>query len=124
MNGMTVPEPFLLKHAVRDGRHTLALCGELDIVSAGELKDVLLEVSRDGTSGVTLDLSGLTFMDSTGLYMVLFAQELTQRHGCDFSVIPGTPQIQRVFALTGLLDVLPFQMDEPDLGSPTTELNA
>jgi anti-sigma B factor antagonist len=117
MDGLTAPGPFELRDAVCDGRHTLALYGELDIVSAGELKDMLLEISRDGTSGVTLDLSGLTFMDSTGLYMVLFAQELTRRHGCDFSLIPGSPQIQRVFELTSLLGVLPFQMDEVDAGA-------
>jgi anti-anti-sigma factor len=101
VNGLTVREPFELKDSVCDGRHTLALYGELDIVSAGELKDVLVEVTRDGT--------GLTFMDSTGLYMVLFARELAARQGCGFSLIPGSPKIQRVFELTALLDVLPFQ---------------
>jgi anti-sigma B factor antagonist len=113
MNG-SPPVPFEVHDAVCGGRHTLSLHGELDIYSAGELKAMLLEVVRDGTSGVTLDLSGLTFMDSTGLYMVLFGRELTERHGCDFSLIPGSPKIQHVFELTALLDVLPFQTDEVD----------
>jgi anti-sigma B factor antagonist len=123
MNGLTLGEPFELKDAVCDGRHTLALYGELDIVSAGELKDVLVEVTRDGTGSLILDLSGLTFMDSTGLYMVLFARELTERNGCDFSLIPGSPKIQRVFEVTALLDVLPFQSDDAH-GVAGTELRA
>ena len=80
---------FKVQDVVRDGRHTLVLSGELDIVSAGELTDVLLEVTRPGTIAVTLDLRGLTFIDSTGIYMVLFAQELSARHGWELSLIPG-----------------------------------
>jgi anti-anti-sigma factor len=84
----------------------------LDIFSAGELKAKLLEVPLYGTRGITLDLRRLTFMDSTGLYMVLFAHELSERHGWDFSLIPGPAKIQRVFELTALLDLLPFQTEE------------
>ncbi len=112
MNMMPPPEPFEVQDAVRDGRHTLVLSGELDIASAAELKAMLLELARDGTTGITLDLRGLTFMDSTGLFMVLFAKELSDRHGYDLSLIPGPPKIQRVFELTALLDVLPFQTDD------------
>jgi anti-sigma B factor antagonist len=118
-----VLEPFEVHHAVRDGRHTLVLRGELDIVSAGDLKDMLIEISRAGTVGLTLNLSELTFMDSTGLYMVLFAQELSALQGWDLSLIPGSPRIQHVFDVTGLVDVLPFHTDEVEAVG-RTELGA
>jgi anti-sigma B factor antagonist len=122
MNRFALPEPFELQDVVCDGRHTLVVNGELDIASAGELNAMLLEIPRDEATGITLDLRGLTFMDSTGLFMVLFAQELAARHGYDFSVIPGSAKIQRIFELTALVDVLPFQVDDRNavsLGGPT-----
>jgi anti-sigma B factor antagonist len=94
----------------------LVLSGDLDMASATALKDMLLGVSRNGTTSVTLDLSGLTFMDSTGLFMVLFAKELADTHGYELSLIPGPPKIQRIFELTALLDLLPFQADDSGAG--------
>lgn len=111
MNGGPAPGPFEAEDSAGDGRHTLVLSGELDIASSAELKALLLQVCVRGTSGITLDLSRLTFMDSTGLFMVLFAKELADTHGYDFSLIPGSPTIQSLFELTGLLDALPFQTD-------------
>jgi anti-sigma B factor antagonist len=111
MSRFPLHEPFATQDAVCEGRHTLAPSGELDIVSAVELESNLLHISRARTTGITLDLSRLTFKDSTGLRAVLFAKRLADRHGYEFSIVPGPPRIQRVFELVALLDVLPFQPD-------------
>lgn len=94
----------------------MILSGDLDIASASALKEMLLDTSREGTTGITLDLRGLTFMDSTGLFMILFAKELADTNGYDLSLIPGPPKIQRIFELTALLDLLPFQPGEESAG--------
>ena len=103
-------EPFAVHEAVYGAHHTLALSGELDIVSAAELEARLREVSSDGTTGITLDLSRVTFMDSAGLRAVLYAKELADSHECEFAVIPGPPNVQRLFELAALLNVLPFEI--------------
>jgi anti-anti-sigma factor len=108
MNGLASPEPFEARADVSRGRHTLVLSGELDIVSAGQLEAMLAEACADGTTGVTLDLRGLTFMDSSGLRAILLAKELTDSRGLELSLVPGPPSIQRVFQVTDLLDVLPW----------------
>jgi len=108
------PETFAVGHGVNGGHHTLSLRGELDIASAATLKERLLEVSGDGTASVTLDLSGLTFLDSTGVIMLLLARELADEREYDLTLIPGPRAIQRVLDLIGLLDVLPFQADGDD----------
>jgi anti-anti-sigma factor len=54
-------------------------------------------------------LSKLTLIDSTGLRAVLFAKELSDRHGYEFVLIPGPSHVQRLFELAGLFDVLPFR---------------
>ena len=53
------------------GLHILALHGELDIVSAYDLALVLVEVAG---STVVVDLSDLTFMDSSGISALVMAR--------------------------------------------------
>jgi anti-sigma B factor antagonist len=96
-------------HDRRTGpRHTLVLTGELDVASASALDATLHEICTDATDALALDLSALTFMDSSGLRLVLLARDLCQRHGCEFMLIPGPAQVQRLFEVTGLIEQLPF----------------
>lgn len=109
---------FEVQESVRDGRHTLLLSGELDLAVAAGLEAVILGLCGEGVSSVELDLSQLTFMDSTGLRAVLRAQELCAEHGYDFLVTPGRGQVQRLLELTGTTDVLPLADAPP---SPPAE---
>jgi anti-sigma B factor antagonist len=105
---------FEVQQSVRDGRHTLLLSGELDLAVAAGLEATVLGLFVESVSAVELDLSRLTFMDSTGLRAVLRAQELCAEHGCDFLVIPGSSgQVQRLLELTGTTDVLPLADAHP-----------
>ncbi len=90
-------------------RHTLALIGELDMASAPALETALRRICSYGAEAIALDLSGLTFMDSTGLRVMLLGKDLCQRHGCDFQLVRGPAQVQRLFEITGLLEQLPFR---------------
>ncbi|MGZ4173262.1 MAG: STAS domain-containing protein [Solirubrobacteraceae bacterium] len=79
-------------------RLVLSLQGELDLSTAPLLEQGLQDV--DSVSGITVDLSGLEFMDSTGLRALLLAQEGARDRGQDFSLRRGPPAVQRVFELT------------------------
>jgi anti-anti-sigma factor len=96
-----------------DGLRTLALRGELDMASAPDLDLALRRLWSEATDALTLDLSELTFMDSTGLRTLLRVGELARQHACELLVIPGPPQIRRLFEVTGMLDQLPFQAQTP-----------
>lgn len=108
---MDFPRPLEVQEVVRDGVYWLALSGELDLASASLLQETVNDLASEAISAVVLDLSGLSFMDSTGVRATLDARELFERRGCRFSLIPGPAQVQRLFELTGLLDVLPFVPD-------------
>jgi len=99
---------FELQASLRDGRHTLLLSGELDLAVVAELEATIRGLCGEGVSGIELDLSQLTFMDSSGLRVVLGAQALCAEHGYDFLVIPGGGQVQRLLELTGTTDILPL----------------
>jgi anti-anti-sigma factor len=107
--GRTQCSPHLeVQRATVGARHTLVLSGELDLASAPALEATIERTARGGTRAITLDLSGLTFIDSCGLRSILLAKQLCEARSYDFVLVPGQAQVQRLFELTGLLDVLPF----------------
>jgi len=112
---------FEVQASVRDGRHTLILSGELDLAVAAGLEATIRDLCGEGVSGIELDLSQLTFMDSSGLRALLNAQELCAKHGYDFLVTPGSGQVQRLLELTGTTDVLPLADAPPRPPSPPAE---
>jgi stage II sporulation protein AA (anti-sigma F factor antagonist) len=98
--------PLSIRNTVRAGRHTLALTGELDMDSASKLEEAVREVGASGT-GLVIDLRKVTFMDSTGLRVLIVAATLCEEMGHELRIIPGE-DIQRILEISGLDRVLPF----------------
>jgi len=109
------PQAFQTTHSVRDGVHTLALSGELDLAASPELEAVMFQLFTDKPAVLTLDLSGLTFIDSTGIGTVLLIRAEADKRGCELRIIRGGGNVHRIFKATGLADVLPW--DSPELPS-------
>ena len=83
----------------------VAARGELDLGTAPDLEAALEEARTAGFERVVLDLSAVTFMDSTGIALVVAAS--TDRPGRRaVEVEPGTGQPRDVLALSGVLDRL------------------
>lgn len=98
-----------IEQSTDEDRHTLTLGGELDIASVPILHAAVARICEAGTSGgITLDLSGLIFIDSTGLAEIILTSQLCDRDGFELILIPGPRAVQRIFELTGLVDALPF----------------
>ena len=55
-----------------------------------------------------LDLRELTFMDSSGLRLILSAHAAARRDGAILEIVPGPPSVQRVFQICGVEDELRF----------------
>lgn len=95
------------------GEITLVLVGELDTAMAARLQKAVARLCADGAlRRLTIDLRGLDFIDSTGLAAIVFASRLCERCGGELALIRGQDTVQQVFALTGLLDQLPFRSAE------------
>ena len=89
----------------------LRVSGELDMGSAPELEAIVVRLCELGSNHLTLDLSNVTFIDSTGLQAVIDARNRCAQHKQEFRIIPGPPSVQRIFEITGLLESLPFESD-------------
>jgi anti-sigma B factor antagonist len=104
---------FQLRELASEGTRTLLLSGEVDLLAAPDLEAAVGRLCVEGTVEIVLDLSRVSFMDSTGLRATLSARELCDSRGYRFSLVPGPPQVQSLFDLTGLTELLPFQASEP-----------
>jgi anti-sigma B factor antagonist len=97
------------------GSGTLLLSGELDAGSVPTLEAALVRCTAMGATTITLDLAGLGFIDSAGLWTITSAKTWCDRRGYGFSLLPGPATVHHVFEVTGLSDVLPFRARAPRL---------
>lgn len=76
--------------------------GELDLASAATLRHRLLGLFALPVTSVTLDLSGVSFMDSTGLSVLVGAERLAAERGIAMDVEGAGSQVAWMLSLTGL----------------------
>jgi anti-sigma B factor antagonist len=86
----------------RDGLVYVALRGELDLSTVGKVQDELSRVEASSPPVVVLDLSKLTFLDSTGLRCLVTADERARGAGRRVVIVRGPEAVQRVFSITRL----------------------
>jgi anti-anti-sigma factor len=97
------------------GHVTVSLKGELDLSSVGKVEEELERVEKDGPSVLVLDLSQLSFLDSTGLRAVVTADERARSGGRRLVIVRGPDPVQRVFAITRLEERLEMVDDDQDV---------
>jgi anti-anti-sigma factor len=103
----------------RDGpRVVLAPHGELDLDTVGSVRQAFRE-HADATS-VLLDLRGLTFIDSSGVTLILEQVRRAEADGFAFGLVRGSTRVQRLFEVTGLIPHLTW-VDVP--GAPGSNRN-
>lgn len=88
-----------------DGSHEVRLRGELDLATAGQLRDELARLASDGAQVVTVDMSELAFIDSTGLSVLITGLKHLRQRGGDMTLRSPTPSTRRVLEITGLTEV-------------------
>ncbi|HEX4437922.1 MAG TPA: STAS domain-containing protein [Solirubrobacteraceae bacterium] len=101
-----VPQLTIKREAVGDG-WTLWLSGELDIASAGVLDTTIAELCADGSNRILLEMADLAFMDSTGVRSLLVGHELCSVNDCEMLIGSVSPQVARLFEVSGLGEKLP-----------------
>jgi anti-anti-sigma factor len=92
-----------------EGYHTLALAGELDAATAPVLESTIERLCEQGAREIVLDLHELSFIDSSGLRLILTGKKRCERDGCEFALTRPRPAAQRLFELTGLIERLSFR---------------
>ena len=103
------PGSLEISSVLVDGAAQVTLQGELDLASARQMEEHLASLDEQGPSRVVVDLTGLEFIDSSGLRVLLLADARARERGYELVLLPGQEPVQRVFEMTGALDVLRFE---------------
>jgi anti-anti-sigma factor len=105
--------PFDVRLERRDGGVVVIASGEIDLWSAPEVNAALAtHGTRD--SRLVLDLRGVTFMDSSGLGLIVEATQRARKHGFRFAVaVDDGSDVYRILEMSGLTKVLQF-IEAPD----------
>jgi anti-sigma B factor antagonist len=96
------PSALQLESAVAAGRAVVALGGEFDLSSKARVDEEIARVVAADPPALVIDLSGLTFIDSSGIHSLVVTLRRCREEGRALYVVPGSPGVQRVLALCGL----------------------
>ncbi len=80
----------------------VVVAGELSLAEAPILERHLADVLAKAPSTIIVDLAGVEFIDSTGLSVLVRAQQQASEHGVEFGVQNPRAQAHRLLSLTGL----------------------
>jgi anti-anti-sigma factor len=87
---------------VADGLARVALKGELDLSTVNRVEEELESLEGSGAKLIVLDLSSLSFLDSTGLRCLVTADQRAREAGRRLVLVRGPDAVQRVFTITRL----------------------
>jgi anti-sigma B factor antagonist len=92
-------------HPERDAVR-VAPVGELDLATASLLENQLHDLRTAGFEHVVLDLREVTFIDSSGLRVIVAEHRFAATTEHEFSLLSGPPAVQRALEVCGLLGLL------------------
>ena len=87
---------------VGNGSYVIALSGEVDLYTAPEFKQQLLEVIGNGAKNVIVDFSSTTFIDSTTLGVLVGGVKRLRPNDGQLSLVCSDRNITKIFEITGL----------------------
>jgi anti-sigma B factor antagonist len=84
------------------GYPIVAVSGEVDVYSAPMLRDELTQLLAGGATSVVVDLTDVSFLDSTGLGALVSARTAAGQAGGSLPVVCTHERILKLFTITGL----------------------
>jgi anti-sigma B factor antagonist len=92
----------------------IALTGEVDLYTAPEFKQQLLDVIAEGATHVVVDLTDTTFIDSTTLGVLVGGLKRLRPNGGQLLIVCSDRNITKIFEITGLNRVFPIYADRAE----------
>lgn len=101
-------QAFGISEVCVDGTSIVSVSGEVDVATAPAVRDCLHQVIERDPGPVIADLVGVTFIDSTGLGVLIGAHRQCADSGRPLRVVVAEPRIRKVFEITGLTELFPI----------------
>ena len=107
--------------AIDDATHVIELGGEVDLYTAPEFKERMVELIESGKKQIVVDLSKATFIDSTTLGVLVGGVKRLRPAGGSLALVCTDENITKIFEITGLDRVFPIHSSRDDaLAAVTT----
>ena len=93
-----------MQYTVKGDTATFYLAGELDHAASAQIRETLDQVIAEnrGIRHLVLDLNHLTFMDSSGIGVILGRYKRVAQRGGDVAVRNAVPAVERILAMSGI----------------------
>ncbi|WP_126425058.1 anti-sigma factor antagonist [Brevibacillus marinus] len=100
----------VIKKTQRNDGPVLYVRGEIDAYTAPQVSKQLLPlVTEAEAKNVSVDLRDVSYMDSTGVGVLIGALKASRQSGCQLVLENVTPRIERLFRITGLSEIIPVK---------------
>src|SRR4051812_42973938 len=101
-------QPFRLDVVPERDVLRISPSGEIDVATIGSIRERAEELISSGFRRVVMDLRGVTFLDSSGLGLIMELTAAARAEEWEFAVIEGPIDVQRLFDLAGVRELVPF----------------
>ena len=98
-----------MEHQIKEerGKQIVELRGEIDLESSPKARQVLLKAIDQGKP-ILVELSGVPYMDSSGIASLVEAYQKAKKKGAEFALVNVNPSVLRVLNLARLDKVFTF----------------
>jgi anti-anti-sigma factor len=108
MLDLPAPPSFEVSHGTRGSTRLVTVVGEVDLATSPDLADALRAALTAGGEFVAVDLTEVTFVDSSGVSALLAAHRHAMARDVRMVIMPPAPAVRATFRLCGVDSVLPF----------------
>jgi anti-sigma B factor antagonist len=98
----------------QDGFGIIELAGELDAYTCSRMRDTMIEVIDGGTSTLIVSMLKVEYIDSSGLGTLVGGLKRASESNGRIGIVCTSPQIRKVFEITGLVRVFPLYDTEEE----------
>ncbi len=108
-------QPFHMESITAGGDcAVLRLEGEIDAYAAPQIRERVLDLTRNGTVHIIVDLRSAGFLDSAGLGALVGSRTGLRARGGSLTLVASTDRILQTFRITGLSDAFALYSCVPD----------
>jgi anti-sigma B factor antagonist len=107
-DGVPAYVPFNVRPERYRDVYLITVTGELDLATYERLRDELERAEASEAARILLDLGGLTFIDSTGICVLVKAAQRSANDGARLRLLPASGKVHEVLELTGVMERLHF----------------
>lgn len=96
-------------------RYVIMVSGEVDLATSPELDVAIIAAIDSGASSVAIDLTNVSFMDSSGLGVIVRGLKRCREADIDLDLVITNERVLKVFGITGLDQVIPIHASIEDI---------